>query len=41
MATVGKYCKAYSVAQLRQFSQWTEHTENTRKEKQQVRWQGS
>ncbi|MFN6514079.1 MAG: hypothetical protein RMY29_006205 [Nostoc sp. CreGUA01] len=32
MATMGKYCKAYSVKKLREFSQWTECTENTRKE---------
>ncbi|MGI2902862.1 hypothetical protein [Tolypothrix sp. VBCCA 56010] len=36
MATMGKYCKAYSLKKLREFSQWTEHSENTRKEKQQV-----
>lgn len=32
MATMGKYCKAYSVKKLREFSEWTECTENTRKE---------
>jgi hypothetical protein len=36
MATMGKYCKAYSLKRLREFSQWTERTENTRKEKQQI-----
>ncbi|MBP5972980.1 hypothetical protein HW132_09590 [Brasilonema sp. CT11] len=36
MATMGKYCKAYSLKKLRQFNHWTEHSENTRKEKQQV-----
>lgn len=36
MATMGKYCKAYSLKKLRQFDQWTENLENTRKEKQQV-----
>jgi hypothetical protein len=36
MATMGKYCKAYSLNKLRQFSQWTENSENTRKEKQEV-----
>lgn len=33
MATMGKYCKAYSLKKLRQFSQWTGNVENTRKEK--------
>jgi hypothetical protein len=32
MAKMGKYCKAYSVKDLRAFSQWTEKLENTRKE---------
>lgn len=36
MATMGKYCKAYSLKKLRQFSQWTENPENTRKEKKEV-----
>lgn len=36
MATMGKYCKAYSLKQLREFSQWTEQNENTRKEKKEV-----
>jgi hypothetical protein len=36
MATMGKYCKAYSLKKLRQFSQWTENAENTRKEKKEV-----
>ncbi|MGH7998035.1 MAG: hypothetical protein ACREPR_01000 [Brasilonema sp.] len=36
MATMGKYCKAYSLLKLRQFSLWTEHAENTRKEKKEV-----
>ena len=36
MATMGKYCKAYLVKQLRQFSQWTENQENTRKETQAI-----
>ncbi|MUG96462.1 hypothetical protein F7734_30610 [Scytonema sp. UIC 10036] len=36
MATMEKYCKAYSLKKLREFSQWTERTENTRKEKQLV-----
>ena len=36
MATMGKYCKAYSIKKLRQFEQWTENLENTRKEKQEI-----
>jgi hypothetical protein len=36
MATMGKYCKAYSVRKLRLFSQWTEKTENTRKENRKI-----
>ncbi|TFI53947.1 hypothetical protein BLD44_013135 [Mastigocladus laminosus UU774] len=36
MATMGRYCKAYSLKKLREFSQWTECTENTRKEKKEV-----
>jgi hypothetical protein len=36
MATMGKYCKAYLLKQLRQFSQWTERLENVRKDKQEV-----
>ncbi len=36
MATMGKYCKAYSLKKLRQFSQWTERAENSRKEKKQI-----
>ncbi|PMB45787.1 hypothetical protein CEN40_11515 [Fischerella thermalis CCMEE 5205] len=36
MATMGKYCKAYSLKTLRQFEKWTENSENTRKEKQQI-----
>ncbi|MEH2445419.1 MAG: hypothetical protein V7K18_06470 [Nostoc sp.] len=31
MATMGKHCKAYSLKKLRQFSQWTERAENSRK----------
>lgn len=33
---MGKYCKAYSLKKLRQFSQWTERIENVRKENKQV-----
>lgn len=36
MATMVKYCKAYSLKKLRQFSQWTERAENSRKEKKQI-----
>ena len=36
MATMGKYCKAYLIKNLRQFEQWTENSENTRKEKQEI-----
>lgn len=36
MATMGKYCKAYLLKNLRQSSQWTERIENVRKEKKQV-----
>ena len=36
MATMGKYCKAYSLKKLREFNQWTERIENARKEKKEV-----
>lgn len=36
MATMGKYCKAYSLKKLREFSQWAERIENVRKEKKEV-----
>ena len=36
MATMGKYCKAYSLAKLREFPGWTEKAENARMEKKQV-----
>ena len=36
MATMGKYCKAYSLKKLREFSQWKENTENVRKEKTEI-----
>ena len=36
MATMGKYCKAYPIQQLRQFNNWNENLENTRKEKQEI-----
>lgn len=35
MSTMGKYCKAYSIKKLREFSGWTEAAENARKEKKQ------
>lgn len=36
MAKIGKYCKAYPISTLRQFSGWSEKVENVRKEKKQV-----
>jgi hypothetical protein len=36
MAIMGKYCKAYPIKRLREFSQWTERSGNTRKEKQDI-----
>ncbi|GAB1540311.1 hypothetical protein NUACC21_29800 [Scytonema sp. NUACC21] len=36
MTTMGKYCKVYSLKKLRQFSQWTENAENTRKDKKEI-----
>jgi len=36
MATMGKYCKAYPLKKLRQFNQWSEKTENTRKETKEI-----
>ncbi len=33
MATMGKYCKAYPLAKMRQFGGWSEKAENARKEK--------
>ncbi len=34
MATMGKYCKAYLLVKMREFSGWSEQAENARKEKQ-------
>ncbi len=34
MASMGKYCKAYPILQLRGFSSWSEQAPNARKEKQ-------
>ena len=31
MSTMGRYCKAYSVGEFREFSGWSENTKNTRK----------
>ncbi len=36
MATMGKYCKAYSLKKLREFKGWTQKAENAAKEKQVV-----
>jgi hypothetical protein len=36
MKTMGKYCKAYPVARLRQFSGWQENLLNLRNEKKEV-----
>ena len=36
MAIMGKYCKAYPIQQLRQFNNWTEKLDNTRREKQEI-----
>lgn len=34
MATMGKYCKAYSIKKLREFRGWAEKAQNARQEKQ-------
>jgi hypothetical protein len=36
MASMGRYCKAYSLKKLREFAGWTEQADNARKEKQRV-----
>ena len=36
MAKMGRYCKAYPITQLREFSGWAENSQNTRKEKRQI-----
>jgi len=36
MAQKGKYCKAYSLAKLREFSGWSENVQNVRTEKREV-----
>ena len=35
MAKMGRYCKAYPIERFREFSGWTENTQNMRDEKQQ------
>jgi hypothetical protein len=34
MAKMGRYCKAYPIERFREFSGWTENTQNMRREKQ-------
>jgi hypothetical protein len=36
MATMGKYCKAYPLKRMREFSGWSERAENARKEKVEI-----
>jgi hypothetical protein len=36
MAQMGSYCKAYPIERFREFSGWSENSENARKETQQV-----
>jgi hypothetical protein len=36
MTVLGRYCKAYPLGQLRQFSGWTEKAENTRRIRREV-----
>ena len=36
MTTLGKYCKAYPLAQLRQFTGWKEKAENARRVRKEV-----
>ena len=36
MAQMGRYCKAYPIGRFRAYSDWTENTQNLRKEKTQV-----
>jgi hypothetical protein len=36
MKTMGKYCKAYLLKKMREFSGWSEKAENARKEKEVV-----
>ena len=32
MRKIGKYCKAYTIAKLREYERWAEKSQNTRKE---------
>jgi hypothetical protein len=36
MAKMGRYCKAYPIARLREFKGWIEKPQNTREEKQNI-----
>ena len=36
MAKMGRYCKAYPITQLREFSGWVANSQNARKEKRQI-----
>jgi hypothetical protein len=36
MTTLGKYCRAYPISQLRQFAGWIEKPENARQIKEEV-----
>lgn len=36
MAIMEKYCKAYPLKKLREFSQWTENSENTRQDHKEI-----
>lgn len=36
MAQMGRYCKAYPVARLREFGGWAENSQNTRRVKRQL-----
>ena len=36
MAEMGKYCKAYPISRLREFGQWSEHSENARKQRSSI-----
>ncbi len=36
MAQKGRYCKAYSLAKLRQFEGWSENAQNVRRERREV-----
>jgi len=36
MSTLGKYCRAYPLSQLRQFPGWTERSEEARRIRQEI-----